>query len=404
MPADYKILLLSDTPPRKDASGSLVLDQLCRFLPRDALACYLVLNWYAESSLSGDLDWIPTRHCKKPIDYYGKASPPLLGQCASFVMERVHELFHEKRIARDIIAFAREQGVTHLWCVLEGQSVIRLARPVARALGVPLHTLVWDPPEWGLRNSRVNRSSTRSILGEYAAVLSASRSCATASWVMAEEYRSRYGVATLPVIASLPRELALAPAREIHPGDTLLIGMAGQLYSAKEWNLLLETLDSAGWQIAGRRVKIRLLGKHDAVAAAGHPHIECLGWRGQQETIEELSRCDLLYCPYWFDAEFAAEARLCFPSKLTTYLATGRPALFHGPDYASPALFLKEHAAGMLCCSLDRGELLGALESLVRDRELYRETAANAHRAFLEHFTLDIMQRDFYRFLELPEG
>jgi glycosyltransferase involved in cell wall biosynthesis len=131
--------------------------------------------------------------------------------------------------------------------------------------------------------------------------------------------------------------------------------------------------------------------------------IEFLGWHSQVETIELLSEADILYCPYWFDPVFVTEARLCFPSKLITYLAAGRPVLFHGPSYASPARFLKEHNAALFCHSLVPSEVAAALQLLVLDKDLYRQTADNGRKAFEEHLTLAAAKKSFFEFLGKSE-
>jgi glycosyltransferase involved in cell wall biosynthesis len=191
------------------------------------------------------------------------------------------------------------------------------------------------------------------------------------------------------------------PGQAPQSGDKLVIGVAGQLYASAEWTALMGALDSTKWRIADRDVRIVLLGRYFSSETSKRAHIEYLGWRPQQETIAILSHTDLLYCPYWFDPVFETEARLCFPSKLTTYLAAGRPVLFHGPDYASPARFLKENKAGVCCNSLEPSALLGHLHQLVSDRELYEQSARNGRRALELHLSLPRMQESFFRFLNL---
>ena len=66
--------------------------------------------------------------------------------------------------------------------------------------------------------------------------------------------------------------------------------------------------------------------------------------------LPELRTADLLYCPYWFDPGFERPCRLSFPSKLSTYLKTGVPVLFHGPEYASPRIFLEQNDAAYIRC------------------------------------------------------
>ena len=50
-----------------------------------------------------------------------------------------------------IAAFGRRGKVDRVWVPLHSPTTIRVAEPVARALGVPLIVTVWDPPNYKLR-------------------------------------------------------------------------------------------------------------------------------------------------------------------------------------------------------------------------------------------------------------
>jgi glycosyltransferase involved in cell wall biosynthesis len=217
---------------------------------------------------------------------------------------------------------------------------------------------------------------------------------------MAEEYSRRYGVRAVAVIPGLDPAWAVPPEGGKRHSDDLVIGMAGQLYASKEWDALLRALGVAGWKIAGRNVRIQILGRHASLSAAGETRIEFLGWAPQRGAIEKLAGADILYCPYWFSPEFEEEARLCFPSKVTTYLAAGRPILFHGPAYASPSRFLEEHDAAGFCRSLEANEILDEITRLATDSARSGSLASNGHRAFLDHLTLEKTRESFSEFLE----
>jgi hypothetical protein len=130
-------------------------------------------------------------------------------------------------------------------------------------------------------------------------------------------------------------------------------------------------------------------------------NIEYLGWRSQKETIEIFENSDLLYCPYWFDPNFEMESKLSFPSKLSSYLASGRPVLFHGPDYSSPGRFLKENQAAALCFSLDANLLKVTIEKFILDDEYYEAICVNGRKAFDNFLSMDCMEKNFREFLQV---
>lgn len=403
-----KILLLTDIPPCKNYTAGLVLNQLCRFLPRGSIACYSVVDPAVGATMSPDLDWIPEQRDTKPrvlawrvLELAWRVLPWKFGIAPAWARETYNAAFHVPRIARRAIAFGRAFGADTVWCVLQGQTMVRLAVRVSRGLDVPLRTLVWDPLEWWLTDKRVDRFSRRSILRQFDRALRSSECCAVASWAMAEHYADRYGNKNVPVISSRDKAWARPPAEALHPGDELIIGFAGQLYATAEWGNLLSTLEKAKWAVEGRRVRLRVLGRSAFLHASGATNIEYLGWHDQEDAIRLMSEADILYCPYWSDPAFELEARLSFPGKVVTYLAAGRPILFHGPDYASPARFLADHDAALQCHSLENARIYNCLARLVLDADLYRQLSHNGRRAFDAHFTLDSMRKNFAEFLDV---
>jgi glycosyltransferase involved in cell wall biosynthesis len=397
-----KILLLTDMPPCKNITAGLVLDQLCRFLPHGSLACFAVVEPNLHVKLSPDLDWIPIEYYERPRERW-VLRPRRLGKLVSLIAENTYSQLQNRKIVSKAVEFGRKFNADAVWCILEGQTMIRLAVPVSKALGIPLLTEVWDPPFWWLRANGVDPITRSLVLREFDNALRKSSVCATASWAMAEQYKNDYGTRSVPVIPSLDASLALPPADCVHPGTDLIIGMAGQIYATEEWNALIKALDSVNWEICGRSVRIRLMGRYANLLADGKMNIEFLGWTTQKETIRLMSESDLLYCPYWFNSQFETVARLSFPSKLTTYLAAGRPVLFHGPEYASPARFLSKYDAGLLCHSLESKVLVNSLTELVANADRYNKLSHNGMHAFEELLTLSSMRKSFAEFLQLDE-
>jgi glycosyltransferase involved in cell wall biosynthesis len=220
---------------------------------------------------------------------------------------------------------------------------------------------------------------------------------------MAHQYAKDYGTKTLAFLPSIDSRIALPPAAEIHTGHDLIIGMAGQLYATEEWKALVTALDAVDWRISGRDVQIRFLGKKSPLSANKSGRIEYLGWHTQENCVKLLSEADILYLPYWLNPAFDIEARFSFPSKLTTYLAAGRPVLFHGPEYAAAAIFLKDTEAGLACYSNKHSEIIEILTTLATDMSLYSRLTQNGRKAFDKYLTLSSLRKSFATFLQIEE-
>jgi hypothetical protein len=400
-----KVLLLTDVPPCTDFSGAMLTLHLCRFLPPESLVCYCVsdpqLDRFAHSS---ELQ-IPVERMHKPREKGERNGGKRFGIARSFLRESHTACVKIPRIAKQVADFGRRHGADRLWCILQGQTMIRLALPVARRLGVPLLTQIWDHPSWWFDAHGVDPISAHFAGRLYERVLRESDRIGAASFVMAEEYERKYGVSAIPFLGSIERKLVRSPPDDpplFQPHrDTLLVGLAGQIYSKQEWNALLAALGATGWTLAGKKVRIRFLGREFQTrdSGLGADKLEVMGYRAQEETIRLMAGCDILYCPYFFDEQHREVARTSFPCKVTTYLAAGRPILFHGPDYAAPAVFLKQHSAAEFCHSLKTEDLLRSISRLALDAERYRAVAANGRTAVLEHLTFDSLRAHFHRFI-----
>ncbi len=393
-----RVLLLSDIPPCSNYTAGIVLEQLCAFLPAGSVACFGAIHKTIRPGATSVIPPSQMRIEPRPRDGW-HVLPGRLGDAVSLVMEPLSACTDVRRLARHAVKFGRSFGADRVWCTLEGQTLIRLAVPVADALDVPLYTQIWDPPGWWLRENRIDPVNRRVILRRFSRALQRSSAIAAISPAMAEEYAQKWDVTAIPVIPGVPAEYALPPADRPGGGAEVTIGLAGQLYASQEWNALMLALDAAGWRLGGKPVRVVLLGRHAGLSSETPRSVHYLGWRSQRETIDALSKADVLYCPYWFDPAFAEEARLCFPSKLSTYFAAGRPVFFHGPEYAYPARFLREHEAGAVCNSLEPTPIIRQLEDVVRDTSTYVTYAQNGRKAFDQLLTTEVMRRSFLRFL-----
>jgi glycosyltransferase involved in cell wall biosynthesis len=395
-----KILLLTDIPPCTNFTAGIVLDQLCSFLPKGSLACYTVAEKGLDPLIPSEYSSVAFARSQKPRENW-RGFPGRAGSLASLAMDIYTRRMVITKLVKDIVKFGQEFGAGTLWCVLQGQTMIRLALPVSCGMGVSLRTNVWDPPGWWLRHRGVDRITRKRVLLDFERVLRASATCGAASLDMAAEYQNRFGTNTVAFLPSLSANLSQTPASRMHDCGDYVIGMAGQIYATAEWKALIAALDSVNWSILGRAVKITLMGRSLSLYVNGKSRVEFLGWRSQEETIQILSEADVLYCPYWFDPLFETEARLSFPSKLTAYLAAGRPVLFHGPRYASPARFLEEYRAGVCCHSLAPHDIIQKLSLLASDEQLYAQVTQNGRTAFEKNLTLSNLRHSFAKFLQV---
>ena len=361
-----------------------------------------MVNPVLDAKLTPDLDWIPIAYTKKRVEYAFRPLPGRLSLPFAWTAETLRRRLVVPRLTEQAVAFGREHNADLLWAVLQGQTAIQMAPEVARKLGVPMVTQVWDPLIWWLIANRIDRFNRAAALRDFDRALAASRCCLAASWAMAEAYHTRYGTAGVPVIASHASDLGKTPDLTGFPGSTIKIGMAGQFYAGDEWRQLLQALNDNQWRIRGREVEITVLGGGMPPGPAPAGRVNFLGWKSQPEAAEILAGMDVLYCPYPFAPEMEEVSKLSFPSKVVLYLAAGRPVLFHGPAYSSPADYLRRRDAGYLVTEQSAAAVFDALCKLIDDPALYRQLGERARTAFQTDFTLDTMRANFSRAIGFP--
>jgi hypothetical protein len=95
---------------------------------------------------------------------------------------------------------------------------------------------------------------------------------------------------------------------------------------------------------------------------------------------------------------------MCFPTKLSTYLASGRPVLFHGPADSSPSHFLRRFPAGLCCDSLETSKIIDCLHKLASDVNFYNTATKAGQIALDEELDIRVFLRRFAMLFDVKEN
>jgi len=298
-------------------------------------------------------------------------------------------------LVRRIADFGRSHRVDLVWAVLNGPLAIYLSHRVAQALGAPLVGTIWDPPESFVEQKGLDPWSADRLMVEYRKALARGTRFGMASQGMADDYAARYGAVGKSMILGIEPD-NLKPLPQDYTDDhRFVIGFAGNVYAKNEFRLLLKTLAATRWRVAGKDVVLRMMGPGINQQAVGPMRLEYRGFQSLEDTIDILAGCDISYVPYWFDPAYRYSTRVCFPGKISTSLAAGRPVLFHGPKEASPTAFLAHWPAGRCCHSLEERDLLDALKAMAGDRDAYLAMAAAGRLAITEELSQAVFLERF---------
>ncbi len=127
--------------------------------------------------------------------------------------------------------------------------------------------------------------------------------------------------------------------------------------------------------------------------------MQFVGVTSRERTEQILSSAQIMYCSQRFEPKFAAHARSHVPPELSLFLKSGRPLVFHGPDYAAPVELLKSKNAAAFChsCELVNVELYNCFDRLLFDKEYYAELATNGLHAAQHALIANISQEQLSR-------
>ncbi|WP_458425195.1 glycosyltransferase family protein [Methylorubrum extorquens] len=396
---------MTDIPPSHSYTAGLVTAQMCRALEQDELVAFIIMNKDLNPKPSPDLSQIPISFASKPNErgtkYIGGRN---FGELGSFIHETRNRYGLTPDLVEQAVRFGRKHNIDQVWAILQGQTMVRVSRRIARRLGVPLKTQIWDPLSWWHQAWGVDRVNRLLDNYEWAKTLQSSKIVASASPAMSRYITNKYGTPSFPIIAAVDPSSAFRAATNFVSEGTFVIGMAGQFYASDSWLALCTALQSCGWMVAGRKVVLKIMGEASPPNSIPEDNYEYLGWLEQSDVIKVLaSDCDICYCPYPFAANMEEVSRLSFPSKIVIYLASGRPILFHGPDYSSPSPYIIDNNVGVCCDSLSPDKIVSAVNEFL-DQAAYSKFASSAHIAFMRDFTTDKQRALVREFLGLQSG
>ena len=271
------------------------------------------------------------------------------------------KFFIMPRIVRNIATRVERKEVESVWLVASNIELILLAAALSQ-VGVAIRVMVWDSPEYLIKNSKLLPSCSQKVMRAFEAAVKKAISVAVISQNMQKLYFDRYGVNSIVIRHGINIEKPMGRQRT---EQEIKVVFAGSLYAKNEWNKFIAAMDSINWVIDGKRISVFFLGRFPQMGATLSPNVILLGEKSFDEALDVMAEMHIGYLPYWFAEGYKLAASTAFPGKLSAYTATGLAIFHHAPSYAEVSSFLDTYPFGVNCASLSKNRIVVDFKVLI---------------------------------------
>ncbi len=388
-----KILVLGSLLPGSKDGGGVVKDEILKRYPKDRYVCF-ALDYENILPKSGEipesLQGVP--YLVRPLAFRLRMRGAKF--YAPFLRAIELHLITPWRI-REAINFGRKHKIELVWGELQGYALL-LVQKVAKGLGVPFVGSIWDDPQGWFQDYGFDSLTRGFMRRKFRQGLAAARNISVSGEAMQRAYEKEYGIHSV-ILRHGFESPVLAAADNKREGE-IAIGFVGSSYGRDAWIAFLSAIARLN-KIGRVRIRLLVFGTGEFPYRQDGVQIEIKGWLPAQVMLRELASADFCYFPYWFAPAKRRHAEFSFPNKFETYLAAGKPVLFHGPEYAGITEIIHKYGVGLCVHSLKEEEIIRAVERLAQDAALRNSFSRAAIAAFHAEFNAKTMMRNFEKFI-----
>lgn len=211
------------------------------------------------------------------------------------------------------------------------------------------------------------------------------------SEAMGEEYDRRYGVRPYVVVTDGLQSVAASARRP----EGLRVYFMGSIHLSYEANFdaLFDALRRVQAEAPTRPVSLTVRGGFPFPVRSDGVAVEVRPWGTQADVEADMAEADVLYFPLPFEPRYASFARFSLSTKLVSYLGSGVPILYHGPEDAAAGHLLAKHNAAVLATSPTAE---GLTEELQSAPSAWSAAGAHALRLAGTRFMIDAQRTTFW--------
>jgi len=258
----------------------------------------------------------------------------------------------------------RSHGVTAVHAIPQGIEFWYTYR-VAQQLSLPYILTVHDDLSYNLRNFPYEKRA----LGYLGEVWRGADIRFVISEEMGHEYNRRYGKRPFTIVTDGVRELPSQPRP--CPRDSLRIYFMGAVHTAYEKNFvsLVHALSLLKVHAPSFDIQFTIRGGLPFALPETEIPVTVLGWGTQEDVELDMKQADVLYLPLPLESRFDSFTKYSLSTKMVTYLGSGIPILYHGPEQSAAGRILSKHHAAFMAHTTDTEKLVHALSSMSEERD-----------------------------------
>lgn len=310
-----KILLISTILPCTNYSGGIYVEQ--------------VVNYLLDAKY--DISFV----CLKDEEIKEETNDEILNKLKIYTYDKNTE---NETLTNEICKIIEEEKCDNLFLLMVREQTLKLMKKIHEKTQIPYYILSDDPMEWSLKLLNTRFISRYKILKLRKEVFKKAECIYCASRPMKKYYHKKFKVRTTHLYTSFRME-SILPQKQ-NKTTTIKIGFSGQPYAQDAFENFIKVLDDMDWKYKNKNIILNYFGNSDLSFVMNDKNkdkFKITKWLKQKDLINELNKCDFVYCPYYFykDRAFKLVSKYSFPSKIVTYLLSGSKIIVHAPKYSS---------------------------------------------------------------------
>jgi hypothetical protein len=260
---------------------------------------------------------------------------------------------------------------------------------------VPVAVSFWDHPEF-FRNQGLFADGDVALIGQ----MWRSAACRfVISSELGDKLCEDFGERDYEIVTDGVSEFGMT--KEMKDQQEYVVYFMGEYHSfyAENFLSLVQALEGVG-RIVDRRFLLRVRSAwRPTFQPSQHVSIESLPLGDDSAVAKDLSTADFLYLPLPFSTTDQIFGKYSLSTKMVSYLASGRPIIYHGPSTSAAGRLLARHHAAICLNTLELEPSISLLASMVRDITGIRNVTTSALALARSRFCASEIRERFWKTL-----